>query len=299
MQPMWLPLQLVSVFCWATVNVLDSVLVQHYEKKPSVLQWHQSFYTSAALVVLALLFPIQTSWWPALMAAGFTGYLGDRLFFHVIDRVDVSVTNITWAMLSIFLSVGGMVFFGERWTLWQGSGVVLVVAGILMLSLWGKHVGSWKNFLMLVLLAVLYAPFYLTQKYAIASGVGVLTSFIWLLFGREVFSAILPLFSTTLRSQAFAAFRHNASFPLLNAAVVAFFFGGTYLTAMAYQSGPISLVSIVSNVQPFVTLFLAWVLWMLLPRSASRELLTVEAVGVKIAAFLVVLGGLALLALHP
>ncbi len=293
---MWLPLQLLSVLCWAGVGVLDSALVRHYEKNPAVLQWHQSFYTLGVVVCLALLFPVQSSWAPVLLVSGLSAYLGDRLFFLALDRVDVSVTNITWATLAIFLSIGGMIFFGERWSVWQGAGVVLVLAGVGLLSLWGKHVKSWKSFGLLVLLAAVYTPFYLVQKHAIASGAGVLVTFFWQLVGREIFAGSVPLFLPRLRAEAFGAFRrHTISFPILNAAVVALFLAGTSLTALAYQTGPISLVSVVSNVQPFMTLFLAWALLTLLPRFASKELLTAQSVRVKVISFLVVLAGLILL----
>jgi hypothetical protein len=54
---------------------------------------------------------------------------------------------------------------------------------------------------------------------------------------------------------------------------------------------------IVTNVQPFIILLLAYVLYRFLPRKAARELLTVQSLRVKIVSFSVVFAGLALIAL--
>lgn len=293
---MWFPLQLLSVTCWAGVNVLDSVLVRHYEKRPHVLQWHQSLWTLGSAAVLAILFPVRTDWALLLFFGGMTGYLGDRVFFLALDRIDVSVTNIAWAILGVFLSIGGMLFFGERWTLFQAGGVILVIAGVVYLSLAGKHKILGWNLLYLVGIALLYTPFYLLQKHAIDSGAGVFITFFWMLLGRELLAGSVPLLVPRLRREALLAFRaYDYGFPLLNGLVIALFLSGTLLSAQAYESGFISLVSVVSNVQPFLVLFLAWVLWKLLPGSASKELLTAQSVRVKIISFLVVLAGLILL----
>ncbi len=294
---MWLPLQLFSATCWALVNVFDSALVRQYEKRPSILQWHQSLFTLVTLAVLALLFPIRTDWALPLFTVGIISYFGDRLLFLALDRVDVSVSHSAWAMLSIYLSLGGMVVFGERWSALQMGGALLVFLGIGLLSLWGKHIGSVRNFVLLMLFPLLYVPFYLLQKHVITVGEGVFVSFFWLILGREIFSFLVPFFRPQLRRRAFAAFRdHGFPFVFLNLIVIVCFFAGTLLTAKAYETGPISLVSVVSNIQPFIVLLLAWILLRILPRFASRELLTAQAVGVKIVSFLIVFAGLALLA---
>ncbi len=295
---MWLPLQLLSATCWSLVNIFDSSLVRHYEKRATILQWHQCLFTLSTLVILGLLFPVQTEWALPLFAVGTVSYFGDRALFLVLDRVDVSVTHIAWALLTVYLSIGGMILFGESWSLMQTAGVALVLSGICLLSLWGKHVGSLQNFLLLMFFPLLYVPFYLLQKHVVVLGVGVFVSFFWLILGREIPCVILPFLRPHLRRGAFDAFKkHGVPFVVLNAIVILFFFAGTLLTAKAYETGPISLVSIISNIQPFLVVFSAWILWKFLPKIASRELLTAQSVGVKIVSFAVVFAGLALLAI--
>lgn len=295
---MWFWLQLASLVCWAAVNVLDSVLVHHYDRRPYVLQWHQSFYTLSFIALLAATKPVQTTWALPLFLAGIVAYAGDWVFFRALHRIDTSVTNIAWGMLAVLLSVAGMILFGEAWSPWQSAGVALLFCGAALLSLWGKHLDG-GGFGLLLLLAALYFPFYLAQKAALVAGESVLVAFFWPLLGREILAGAMPLVIPAWRREVIQVFRRQtAAFPLLNGIVVMLFFAGTFLTASAYASGPLSLVSVIGNAQPFFVLLFAWVLWTWFRERAARELLTAQAVSVKIISFLVVFAGLALLAFH-
>ena len=74
-------------------------------------------------------------------------------------------------------------------------------------------------------------------------------------------------------------------------------FAGSYVMTLAYEEGLASLVSVVANIQPFLTIFFAYTLVMITPRFAPRELLTAQSVGVKLVSFVIVFAGLAMLAL--
>lgn len=297
---MWFPLQLLAITCWSFVNVLDSLLVQNYDRRPYVLQWHQSFFTLPILAFLALTHGfLVTPWALPLFLAGVVAYAGDWTFFIALNRIDISVTNIAWAILAIFLSIGGIVLFGEQWSWWQATGVVLLLGGSGLLSLWGKHLDG-RGFLLLVFLALLYAPFYLVQKSALTAGESVFLAFFWPLLGREILAGALPLIIPSWRRDVFHVFRtQKMEFPFLNSAVVMLFFLGIFLTAEAFAHGPVSLVAVLGNVQAFIVLLFAWILWKVAPFRAARELLTRQAVGVKIVSFCVVFAGLMLLAVHP
>ena len=296
---MWLPLQLISTVFWAGVNILDSSIVAHYEKRPFVLQWYQSFFTLSLLGLLALLYGgLQSSWMLVLLLSGMSAYVGDALFFHMLDRIDISVVNIAWAIMTIFLAVAGYMLFGETWSLLQMAGVVLVLSGIFLLSSSHRKIAEPRSLLLFPLLAALHTPFYIAQKAAIMGGESVMVALFWPLLARELLAGGVPfLVPGRLKILLQVPSRRLLSFHVLNGAVVGLFFLGVYFTALSLQTGPVALVSVVGNTQPFVVLFLAWILWKIVPSFASRELLTLQAVRVKIVSFLVVFTGLALLAL--
>jgi drug/metabolite transporter (DMT)-like permease len=294
---MWLMLQLASVTLWAGVNVLDSILVHRYDKHPVNLMWYQSVFSVPALAVFAVTQNVHSSWMIALLLVGVIGYFGDLVFFRALDLIDVSITNIAWVILSIFLSVGGVFFLQESWTLQETIGAAAILVGILVLSLWHRHISSVKVFLLLPLLGLLYTPFYLVQKAALLSGEHILAVFFWSLIGRESCSFLIPWCVPAFRKRILTCdARHHVFFHVLNGIVIALFFGGTFSTAWAFAVGPISLVSIVGNVQPFIVLLFAWLLYHFAPSYAPRELLTAQSVQVKLVSFTVVFVGLALLA---
>jgi drug/metabolite transporter (DMT)-like permease len=189
---MWFPLQIGSVVCWALVNLLDSVLVEHFHKKPYALQWHQSYISVVLLIILFSLYGAWTPWSLGLMAVGILTCFGDWMFFACLNRMDVSVTQIAWGMMAVMLSIGGFLFFHETWSLMQLWGVVLLFIGVLLLSLWGKSLTP-MHVLYLFILAALNVPFYLMQKAALTAGMTTMQTFLWAVLGREGISLIIPL----------------------------------------------------------------------------------------------------------
>lgn len=284
---------------WAGINVLDSVLVKRYDKHPMVMMWNQAYYSMIVLALLALIFPIRSEWIVPLLVVGVGGYVGDSVFFVALKYIDVSVTNIAWVIMSIFLAIGGFILFQESWTWMQSVGVVLVIAGILILSLWHSTIGNPWMLLLLPLLALLYTPFYLVQKAALLAGEGTLPVLFWSLLGRESISVSMPLFLPFLRRHIKQAYSHTDSFfYCMNALVITLFFGATYFTTKAFDVGPVSLVGIVGNIQPFFVLFLAWICTLFIPSLAPKELLTSQSLVAKISSFTIVFAGLALLAIY-
>lgn len=300
---MWFWLQVVAVVCWAGINVLDSLLVQRYRRSPIVFMWNQSYYSMVALAGIVLLGSVRASWMVPLLLVGVVGYVGDLLFFVALKRIDVSVTSIAWVILSVLLSIGGFVWFGESWSSRETAGVLLVFLAIILLSLWQRRVGVGSSLLLLPALALLYTPFYLVQKGALTSGDSILAVTFWSLSGRELCAFVIPLLIAPLRRSVMSAVRAaDLQFFVMNGLVIALFFLATVLTSAAFSAGPVSLVAVVGNVQPFFVLLLAGLTIRLVPAFAPKELIDKRSIAIKTACFLLAFLGLAFLAFsqyHP
>jgi drug/metabolite transporter (DMT)-like permease len=258
--------------------------------------WCQSMLSVPLLLALGFFAADPSPWIVWLLVFGMIGYAADLWFFHVLGHLDVSVANAAWAVMALFLSVIGFAFFQESWTLLQTTGSLLILGGAFFLSFWHQHLVSLKKSLWLLLtLGVVYLPFYVMKKLAIESGESPLTVFYWMLFGRELLSFGTPLFFREVRVSALATIRSGGSFMVINAIVILCFFAAEYFGALSYVSGPLSLVAIVSNIQPFVVMLLAWAFVALWPKKAPQELMSRQSVAVKFISFLIVFLGLALL----
>ncbi|MDO8648247.1 MAG: hypothetical protein Q7R81_00515 [Candidatus Peregrinibacteria bacterium] len=294
---MWLLLQCLAVTLWAGVNVLDSLLVHHYEKHPIILMWTQSCFTVPTLLTTAILFPTPPAYVVMLVGAGVVAYTGDLVFFRVLEAMDVSVTNIAWAILSVFLSVLGVVVLSESWTALQTAGAVLVFAGAVALSLWQRRVTAARSLLLLPFLALLYTPFYFVQEVALRNGDSIIAVSLWSLLGRECTAFFSPCFVPAFRRRILTFLpRSDLRFWVISGSVIALFLTATVLTSAAFAVGPLSLVAVVGNIQPFIVLALAYFCVRLFPRFAPREILTAYSVTIKIFSFSAVFAGLALLA---
>ncbi len=295
---MWFWLQLAAVFSWSLINVLDSMLVRRFTKDPFVLMWAQSCFSVPILwLLLLLVFDIPAGWVVIFLIVGLLGYVGDLLFLVILDRVDVSVSNVAWMILSVFLSLVGFWFFGETWSVSQTIGVTLVFTGVFMLSLWHRRLGGFTSFLLLALLAVLYMPFYSVQKAALLAGQGALAVSFWPILSRETSAFLFPLLYPSLRRRILTFLpRSTRGFHVANGLVIALFLSATVLATLAFAFAPLSIVAVVGNIQPFVVLLLGGVFATFLPSLAPRELFTKQVLQVKIASFAVAFIGLALLA---
>lgn len=295
---MWFFYVMLSMLGWALVNVLDSLLVKKYEKNPLVLMWSQSLFSIPLLLVLPLFVSVQSSWVAILLAFGVLGFVGDLWFFHVLDRLDVSVANAAWPLLSIFLSIVGFLFFDESWTMTQTLGAVLVISGALLLSFYHQHVSLLRTLGLLGTLALFYLPYYVVKKAAVDDAQSPFAVFYWMLLSRETFAFLFPWLRTTSRTRILAlVHRMDLTYFLIGGAVIASFFGAEFAGTLSYIDGPLSLVSIVSNVQPFVVILIAALFARFLPSFAAREIFSRRSMTVKLCAFTIVFIGLALLGL--
>jgi uncharacterized membrane protein len=216
----------------------------------------------------------------------------------VLKRIDVSVVNAAWSILTVFLSILGFLYFKEQWSMEQGIGAVLVLAGMFLLSFFHAHVSLLRTFSMLTVLALAYVPAAFARKYTLAMGEGILPVFFWLVFGRDILGFFIPLVVSPLRrtlrrelsGQSFAFF-------LLCALAISLFYVSEYTLSLAYRSGPVSLISVVANIQPFMVLFIAWIVWKILPSFAPKELFGMRSLAQKLTSFTIVFIGLVLLGL--
>jgi small multidrug resistance pump len=296
MERMWLSYALFMVLGWSCAVVLDSVLVKHYIKNPFILMWTQSCFSILFLATAYPFVSLESSWILIFALSAILAYCGDLVFFLAIERMDASIFNIAWAVITIILSIVGFIFFGESWTLLQTIAVVCILLGVVFLSYVHHHI-TLKAFGLLLALAILYSPVNIAMKAALEDGEQILTILFWTLAIREGSAFLLPLCWPKLRRYILSLpTKVDAVYVGVSGLVVAVYFTGEYFAAKAYAAGSMSLVSVVGNLQPFVVLFLAWVIWRLVPRYASRELLDSQSVRVKLISFSVVFVGMVLLA---
>jgi len=295
---MWFTFALIATSLWAFTNVVESMIVKRYERNPIVVLWFSGFVKLLFLAGLPLMVDVRTSWMPVLLLAGFLFYIGALAYYFVIGRVDISVTNAAWAIQAIFLSVVGIVLFGEQWSPLQSVGVVLILSGVFTLSYWHKHVSIIRTVLLLSLVALLFTPEESLKKAALLDGQSVFAVIYWTLLGHASLAFLVPQLFPSYRGRIRALLgRADTQFFLFYCVSICVDLLAVYFLICAYAVGPLSLVSITFSSQPFLVIIIAWMFMRFIPTYAPRELLSVQSVQVKLISFLVVFTGLSLLAI--
>lgn len=293
---MWLVFALGSNVLWSTSDVISSILVRHHQRDPFVLAWYQSICELALLLLILPFLDVRTTWLPLFVVAGITAYAAFLFFFYVLHRIDVSVMNAAWAFLSLSVSVLSFLFLGESWSALQTGGVCLILLGVIILSFWNRHVSLLHTIGLFAVLGLLYAPIYVIQKAALTNGQVMGAVFFWPLLIQKSAALTLPLFISSTRVKISASRRTiRASFLVLCLLAVSLSLAGFFLSTKAYAIAPASLVSMTLNTQAFITIGVAYGVSIFFPRSAPRELLSAQSVGIKLGSFLIVFLGLALL----
>ena len=296
---MWLFFALLAVSFWALDNVVSSILVKCYEKNEIVLSWTVGVLHLFFLFVLVIFFwpklIIDPYWIVIFFLVGAFSYTGWILFYYVLKHVDVSVTNAAWAMLAIFVSIGGIVFFHETWSITQTVGIVLALSGVFILSYWHRHVSVRRTLFLLSILGLINALFFLVQKAALLSGINTFAVFLYPFATASIVAIIFPVF-TKHRSAVIKRCKNlNFWYLFLCSFIAIISTVGFYSMVKAYSLGPASIVVMAENIQPFIVIFFAFIATRLFPKYAPRELLTTQSVQVKLVSFCIVFVGLALL----
>ena len=260
-----------------------------------MLTWIQSILSVPLLALIGLHVNTHSSWVLLFVIVGMSAYLADLWFFRVAHSLDISVLNIAWSILALFLTIIGVFYFHESWTIHQSIGAFLILGGALLLTLYHQHINFRQTLWLLLTLAALYVPYYSVKKAAINFGEGADTAFFWLLVGREVPSLLLPLTSKKTVQLALQITCDHWLFPVKSLLIVICYFLAEYFGTLAYQKGSLSLVAIVANAQPFAVLFFAGLYTTLWPKYAPRELLSRQSLGIKLVSFGLVFLGLILM----
>lgn len=295
---MWFFLTILSAFLWAMINVVNSGIIRKYSKEPSVVLWVQVCFSMIFLVGIWILFRPEPRMLWLLVPVGMMTYFADLFFFWVCSRMDVSLTNAAWCMQSVVLGIIGITVFGERWTIVAYLGAILVLAAVLLLSLRVRTHAGGTIVTYLIPLALLYVPYAFARKAALETGVPLLSTFFWMILSRDGLAFIFPwLVPSERRKLASALPTFPLAFFVTSPLPVTLFFAVEYVSLLALRTGSLSVFSIVSNIQPFFVLALAWLLHRIDHHLAPHEIVTPASLRIKALSFFIAFLGLALLAL--
>ncbi|MDD5026491.1 MAG: hypothetical protein PHH13_03915 [Candidatus Peribacteraceae bacterium] len=294
---MWFLAAMAGNVLWVASDVTNSVLVHRFESRPFILAWVQSAFDLFWLCMLVGFVSFHTVWFPWYAAAGLCSYVASLVFLAVLKRFDVSIMHAAWVFQALAVSIAGFVIFQERWTFLQSVGAILALSSVLFVAFWHKHITLFRTVAWLLLLGLLYTPFFIVQKAAVEGGETIMTAFFWTEFFQKGTAQVLPWVVPGVRRSArgvWSRLRWDTFF--LNVFASLCIMLGCLSFVAAFKYGPVSLVAVLENSQPFLAIIFAWLLCYVAPTYAPRELLTKQSVSVKVVSFTLVAAGMVCMA---
>jgi len=291
----WILYSLLSALFLAVVNIVDKYVITNLVKKPLTLV---IFVAAMGLIPALVIFAfhgfrgLPGPNYVLAFLAGAASLLMSLFYFQAARIEEISRLVPLFYVTPIFVSVFAWLFLGEVFPPQKYAGVLLLVAGAILVS--AKKSSGFlpgKSFRLLILAAIFYAAYLVLSKHLLK------TADFWTVFAvirTSMFVTMMPVFFAGIsrhlgyfkqqNSKAIALVAFNELLALL----------GSLLAVVAASTGPITLVNALTSVQPFFVLVLALFLSAAWPHLLKEEVSS-KIVALKFVAILLMAAGAALI----
>lgn len=224
-----LALSLITVSLWAILPLALKALLRQMDA--FTITWYR-FLVAAAVLSLPVarsrglrpLARIGLRGW-ALVAVSALGLCGNYILYLIgLDHITPSTAQVLIQLAPMFMLLGGLVIFRERFTLWQRVGVAVLLVGLAVffnrefLTLVSSGSSRAVGLAFIVAAAVVWAAYALAQKQLLRDLSSISIMFLVYVAGSILFlpiarpAALLELDATGLWLLAFCAFNTLAAY---------------------------------------------------------------------------------------
>lgn len=169
--PVWLIFALISPFFWAIVHVFDSHCVDEVFDRPWIGIVTSGLTTLVMLPIFAVglffspLAPVSIEAIFLSAVCGIVFMSSQALYFQALSITESGIVAAYWNFIPVILPITSFLIFGEVLTLWQYSGMaVLVICSVAFCLLDGNLESRWSSFGLMLLGALLQVTYFQVQK---------------------------------------------------------------------------------------------------------------------------------------
>ena len=254
----WILFALMAAFLWGSSNIVDKQVMVKYVRNPIVgLFVHGAVGLLSAFVVM-MFFPLQINSWFSVAGfmAGVIYPFGVLIYFKVIKKESVASFNAMTQTVPIFVLLLSIVFLKDSISLFQFIGIILLIAGAMIVSL--KKEKNKKLFLSTLIVfalitSVLYSASQILDKVSV-TGINFWSAFVFARLGA--FAVIMPV-SFLAGKDIVKIIRRTRRFSVMIFSEVLAMIASVFFFA-AVSLGKISLVSALTVTQPFFAILLSF-----------------------------------------
>lgn len=283
---MWVSVTLAATFFWATVNIIDKVILTKWIKRPLICIVVLGFLNLLAGLGSFFIFGFEKlSGLQIFLSflAGFFYVLMCVFYFLALAKQDVTKTTPLFHLSTLFVALFAAIFLGEIFTLIKYVGIVLLFLGATGLSLEENlKFKIKKSFWLMILACLAIALNSVITKHLLN------TAEFWTIFGwTRVFTFVssLPLIcfyypklKVVIKTLGLKVVYFISLAEGLNIVAILLF-------TLAMSLGPVTLVNSLTSAQPFILLILTIFLSLFFPK-ILKEKITPRIILIKIIAFI-------------
>lgn len=300
--PKWFLISLIGPFLWALVNHLDKLILEKYFKKGGVgtLLIFSSVIGIFTLPVIYFfnthIFSISIVDTIILLVCGIISAIALWLYFIALENEEASVVVVFYQLIPVFGYILSYFILGERLSLWQIVGMVLVLAssGIISFEIDEENNFKFKKKMVLMLLGstLLYSVYYVMFKFATISENGdIWISLFWDYAGLGIFGLVLLIFFKSYRQDFRKMVKENSiSVFSLNIINEIIYIVGNSVSSYALLLAPISLVLMANSYQPVFVFIIGILITLYLPK-LGVESIKLKHIVQKVLALIIMLVG--------
>lgn len=278
---------LIASLLWAFGVVIDKYILTEHMQDPFSYQLLYAI-TEAPILLLPLFTSISFAFpWSALgILGGFGTYLGLTLYFRAIAIEEASIVISLLYISPIMVLPLAYVFLGEILSLWGYFGAALLISGAMLIS--HKKVKGKSRVLTPILGLILasdvvWAGYEVLTKYVL-NAVEYTSYLFWNFVGTAIIAFSLfcvPKIRRNFLSDVQRVSKTVHFWRIINTSMS---FLAVIFYYIAISSGPVSLVSTASTLEPFFVFIMTLPLSLYMPRilkeGTERKVVTVKAIAI-------------------
>ncbi len=267
LQP-WFLFSATAVALWATVNILDKLLVANYVKSKEARLFLD---TSIGLIGVVAIYYF-TPEIPIFMCflgliSGALLCLFNYLYYKAIEVVNISTASLLLQIVPIITAVIGYLFFKETFELNIYFAILLILLGGIFFDFLNISMGNipifsrnkfhFFSFYMLpsvVILSIIYS----IHKYMLQS-IDIWSVFVWGRMGAFIPMGVMLLYDKKIRKDVESLLQNASAQTILMIVFVEWLnLTGIYFILCAFALGSLTLVTIVAGLQPVLIILLSF-----------------------------------------
>ncbi len=293
----WFWFALAAPAVWGIVNHLDKFVIEKYFTGKGVgffvIFTGLSGFLISVFVFIFNFDSIIIAPWAAIVIA-ITGaiFVASYIpYMHAIEKEETSCVVPFYQMIPVFSYFLALIFLGEKLSLQQIIGSVLIVGGAMLISL---NVTTfhfkWRTFFLMMLSSLMTAITFLIFKF-IAVEENFWGTVFWDYIGGAIFALLLFFFIPLYRKQLiFTINKNKGAVLILNFSAEILNIIGRMLANFATLLVPVALVLVVNGFQPIIVLIYGIILTVFIPKW-GKENIEKNFLIQKIVAILIIFSG--------